>query len=88
MIRCLAFALALMACAPTRNALLTVTPGVPSASGCTPGAYACDGDVPTLCSATGRAWPVLPRDAMGNQTHCSHGCAMHAGIAYCAGGAL
>lgn len=87
MIRCLALALTLVACGPTRSALLTVTPGVPAESHCPPGAYACDGDVPTLCSASGRAWPVLPRDASGVQTHCPHGCTMApAGIAHCGSG--
>ncbi len=73
------------ACGPARDALLAATPGVPPVSGCTTGNYRCNAGVPEACSASGRWWPALPRDAQGVQRQCSAGCALgDGGVAHCA----
>lgn len=73
------------ACGPARDALLAATPGVPPVSGCTAGNYRCNAGVPEACSASGRWWPALPRDATGGQTRCPAGCAVNGdGVAHCA----
>ena len=73
------------ACGPARDALLAATPGVPPVSGCTTGNYRCNGAAPEACSASGRWWPALPRDATGGQTRCPAGCAVNGdGVAHCA----
>lgn len=77
--------LALGACGPARDALMSATPGVPPVSGCTTGNHRCNNTVPEVCSETGRWWPALPRDPQGAQRVCPAGCAVAAdGVAYCA----
>lgn len=72
-----------VACGPVRSALLAVTPGVPPVSpGVDAGLNRCEGNVPVVCATSGRCWPVLPRDAYGNQRGCAGGCEVtDAGIA-------
>lgn len=74
-----------VACGPARSALMAVTPGVPPVSqGVDAGLNRCEGNVPVVCSTSGRCWPVLPRDAYGNQRVCAGGCEVtDAGIALC-----
>jgi hypothetical protein len=72
-------------CGPGRNALMTITPGVPPVSvGVDAGTNRCNANVPEVCSSTGRCWPSLPRDAFGHQRVCLAGCAVDdAGVAVC-----
>jgi hypothetical protein len=72
-------------CGPARNALMTITPGVPSPTpGVDAGTNRCNANVPEVCSNTGRCWPSLPRDAFGHQRACLAGCALDdAGVAVC-----
>lgn len=80
----LAFLMLAVACGPAREGLMSITPGVPANSGCTAGAGRCNARVPEVCSASGRWWPALPRDAYGAQRVCLVGCAMDdAGVPYC-----
>jgi hypothetical protein len=74
-----------LGCGPAREALLTVTPGVPPASGCVAGAYRCADGAPETCSASGRWWRTLPVDVTGAPRRCPAGCALSAnGVAHCA----
>lgn len=83
----LLLAFCLVSCNPTvlQTAAIDSTPGMPPVTGCTPGVYACDGDVPTVCSADYRAIPVLPVDSQGVQEHCPRGCIVEtlSAIAHC-----
>jgi len=67
-------------CGPGRELVMRVAPGVPSPSSCSPaGASRCDGQVPVVCSASGRWWPATPASAP-----CAGGCVVGDGGAYCA----
>lgn len=73
-------------CGPAREGLMSITPGVPANVGCTAGVGRCTAGVPEVCSASGRWWPALPRDAYGAQRTCTGACVMDdAGVPYCVG---
>ena len=61
------------ACRPSRELVMTVTPGMPPSSGCVEGATACVAGVPVRCSDSGRWWAALPRRADGTQRVCPTG---------------
>lgn len=70
-------------CGPTREAVMRASPGVPEATGCAAGTQRCDGQVPEVCSSSGRWWPSLPVRPDGTQRECV-ACVVEDGIAGCA----
>lgn len=70
-------------CGPAREAVMRAAPGVPSPSGCTPGTQRCDGQLPEVCSSSGRWWPSLPVRPDGTQRECVS-CVVEDGVAGCA----
>ena len=70
-------------CGPAREAVMRAAPGVPEVSGCVAGTQRCDGQVPQVCSSSGRWWPSLPVRPDGSQRECVS-CVVEDGVAGCA----
>lgn len=70
-------------CGPAREVVMRAAPGVPEASGCAAGTQRCSGQVPEVCSSSGRWWPSLPVRPDGSQRECV-ACIVEDGIAGCA----
>lgn len=70
-------------CGPAREAVMRAAPGVPEAVGCVAGTQRCDGQLPEVCSSSGRWWPSLPVRPDGSQRECVS-CVVEDGIAGCA----
>lgn len=65
----------LFRCKSVQEALLTVTPGVPPVSSCTPHTWRCsDSGAPLLCSDSRRLWNALPRRPDGTERVCPGVC--------------
>ena len=69
-------------CGPAREAVMRAAPGVPDPVGCVAGTQRCDGQVPQVCSASGRWWPSLPVRPDGSQRECG-ACVVEDGVAGC-----
>ena len=70
-------------CRTTREVVMRAAPGVPDPVGCVAGTQRCDGQVPQVCSASGRWWPSLPVRPDGSQRVCG-ACVVEDGVAGCA----
>ena len=70
-------------CGPAREAVMRVAPGVPEAVGCAAGTQRCNGQLPEVCSSSGRWWPSLPVRPDGSQRECVS-CVVEDGVAGCA----
>jgi hypothetical protein len=57
---CFAMCASMAACPVVREGVMRVTPGVPEVSHCEAHATRCNGNVPEVCSASGRWWPATP----------------------------
>lgn len=75
-------AVELQGCRTTREVVMRAAPGVPDPVGCVAGTQRCDGQVPQVCSASGRWWPSLPVRPDGSQRVCG-ACVVEDGIAGC-----
>ena len=69
-------------CGPAREAVMRVAPGVPEAVGCAAGTQRCNGQLPEVCSSSGRWWPSLPVRPDGSQRECVS-CVVEDGVAGC-----
>ncbi len=70
-------------CRTGREAVMRAAPGVPEPSGCAATTQRCNGQVPEVCSASGRWWPSLPVRPDGTQRACVS-CVVEDGVAGCA----
>ena len=68
---------------PAREAVMRAAPGVPEAVGCAAGTQRCNGQLPEVCSSSGRWWPSLPVRPDGSQRECVS-CVVEDGVAGCA----
>lgn len=69
-------------CRTGREVVMRAAPGVPDPVGCVAGTQRCDGQVPQVCSASGRWWPSLPVRPDGSQRVCG-ACVVEDGVAGC-----
>lgn len=69
-------------CRTAREVVMRAAPGVPDPVGCVAGTQRCDGQVPQVCSASGRWWPSLPVRPDGSQRVCG-ACVVEDGVAGC-----
>jgi hypothetical protein len=88
MTRALPLVLALVACGPSRRAILAVTPTVPAASPapCPAVPWRCSAGVPERCTTSdgeARWWPLHPLAADGRPAPCAHACTVDT-VAHCA----
>ena len=70
-------------CRTAREVVMRAAPGVPEVSGCIEGSQRCNGQLPEVCSASGRWWPSLPPRPDGTQRVCVS-CVVEDGVAGCA----